>query len=68
MPPRLDQMRQAIDRRNRTLAERIREGHADDGPWRGETLAHCRRIVYDKLEVANPRLAAEGRAEMQKRA
>lgn len=67
MPPRIDQTREAIRRRNVELSERIREGHADEGPWRDEVLAHLRRSVYEKLVVSLDRLAAEGRPLMQER-
>ena len=50
--------RQALrtDVRSRTdeLVRHIREGGADAGPWREAVLAHLRRTVADKLDVARP--------------
>jgi hypothetical protein len=33
--------------------ERIRQGDADGGAWRGEVLRHLRLVVRQKLAVAN---------------
>jgi hypothetical protein len=44
--------------RNEQLAERIRAGNADDGPWRAEVLAHLRVTAADRLAIANPKYAA----------
>jgi hypothetical protein len=46
--------RAALVARNEALAARIRAGEADAGPWRAELLAHLRRTVAEKLEVAKP--------------
>jgi|SRR5579863_8321436 len=37
------------------LSERIKKGEADAGEWRAKVLAGVRKIVEDKLRVANPR-------------
>src|SRR6266446_1887621 len=37
------------------LSERIRSGEADSGKWRSEVLATVRKIVEEKLRIANPR-------------
>jgi hypothetical protein len=50
----------ALAARNEELARRIRAGEADAGPWRAELLAHLRRTVADKLEVARPPRQARG--------
>jgi hypothetical protein len=52
----------SLESRNRELADRIRDGQADSGPWRDEVLQHLRRVTLDKLVVSNPALAAEGGA------
>ncbi len=44
----------ALHTRNEALAERIRAGEADGGPWRAAVLAHLARVVADKLDVAQP--------------
>jgi hypothetical protein len=59
MPPTIPELRETITRRNHELSGRIRDLHADEGQWRADLLRHCRRVVYDKLVVANPRLARE---------
>lgn len=46
--------------RNEELAERIRAGDADDGPWRAAVLAHLSRVVADKLDVAKPPRPTKG--------
>lgn len=46
--------RDALAERNRALVARIRAGDADAGPFRTELLAHLRRTVAEKLEVAKP--------------
>lgn len=46
--------RAALVARNEELVRRIRAGDADAGPWRAELLAHLRRTVAEKLEVARP--------------
>jgi hypothetical protein len=53
-PQERDARRAALLARNEDLARRIRAGEADAGAWRGELLAHLRRTVADKLEVARP--------------
>lgn len=59
MPPHLAAVGEAITSRNRVLSERIRAGEADTGEWRKVVLTHLRKVVKDKLVVANPALAAE---------
>jgi hypothetical protein len=61
MPPRLASIREALERRNGELCERIRKGEADEGPWRLAVLRHLRTVTLDKLEVSNPALAEEYR-------
>jgi len=56
-PPRLDALRAAVREANQALAERIRRGDADAGPFRDAVRAHVRATVREKLRVANPRLA-----------
>lgn len=43
---------------NRLLCERIREGDADEGPWRAQVLAHLQATCRRQLEVSNPKLLA----------
>ncbi|HEY8156113.1 MAG TPA: DUF6285 domain-containing protein [Myxococcota bacterium] len=47
-------LREAVSERTRALAERIRRGDADRGPWREELVRHLRRTVEDKLAVSRP--------------
>lgn len=47
-------LREAILARNEELVRRIREGSADEGPWRTALLEHLARVVADKLDVAQP--------------
>jgi hypothetical protein len=53
-PATPEALREAIRGRSETLAERIRRGDADQGPWRAEVIAHLRRTVADKLAVSKP--------------
>lgn len=43
---------------NARLADRIRNGDADDGPWRSAVLAHLRTTAAERLAIANPKYAA----------
>ena len=54
-PPRLEALRAAVRDGTAALAERIRRGDADAGPFRDAVRAHVRATVEDKLRVANPR-------------
>ena len=54
-PARLEALRAAVRERTAALAERIRRGDADAGPFRDAARAHVRATVEDKLRVANPR-------------
>jgi len=53
--PRLEALRAAVRDGTAALAERIRRGDADAGPFRDAARAHVRATVEDKLRVANPR-------------
>lgn len=46
---------EAVRALNEGLAERIRGGDADAGPWRARVLAHLRATAEDRLAIANPR-------------
>jgi hypothetical protein len=59
-PSRLDALRAAVRGRNVTLAERIRRGDADAGPFAAAVRTHLRATVREKLAVANPRYLGEG--------
>ncbi|MBI5585521.1 MAG: hypothetical protein HY892_17065, partial [Deltaproteobacteria bacterium] len=50
----LEQVREEVERLNRELCRRIREGQADAGPWNRDVLNHLRETGIDKLEIANP--------------
>ena len=54
-PARLEALRAAVREGTAALAERIRRGEADAGPFRDAVRAHVRATVEDKLRVANPR-------------
>ncbi len=47
-------LREAVRGASEELVRRIRAGEADAGPWRESVLAHLRRTVADKLDVARP--------------
>jgi hypothetical protein len=53
-PVERERLREGVVARNRVLAERIRAGEADAGPWRTRVLDHLRHTVSDKLEVSRP--------------
>jgi len=44
---------------NRLLCERIRAGHADEGPWHAEVLAHLQACCRRQLVVSNPKALAD---------
>jgi hypothetical protein len=44
---------------SRLLCERIRAGHADEGQWRAEVLAHLQASCRRQLEVSNPKAVAD---------
>jgi Domain of unknown function (DUF6285) len=54
-PARLEALRSVVRERTQALAERIRGGEADAGPFRDAVRAHVRLTVEEKLRVANPR-------------
>jgi hypothetical protein len=49
---------QRLQSENRLLCARIRAGHADEGPWRDEVLAHLRATCRRQLAVSNPKVVA----------
>ena len=56
-PSTLEELRDALQRRNRDLCEQIREGAFDRaGDERMRLFAHLRATVREKLEVADPGL------------
>jgi hypothetical protein len=56
-PPGLDALRTAVRDATAVLAERIRRGDADAGPFADAVRAYVRATVVEKLAVANPRFA-----------
>ncbi len=54
-PATLDLLRADIDRRERALCGRIRDGDADAGFARPDILDYTRWSVAEKLRVSNPR-------------
>lgn len=53
-PSTLLATKEQLIERNRELADRIREGDADNGRFRELTFAHVRDTVHAKLEVSDP--------------
>jgi predicted NBD/HSP70 family sugar kinase len=53
-PDDRETLRADISARTELLVQRIRAGDADAGRWRDDVLAHLRRTVADKLDVARP--------------
>ncbi|MFZ0888917.1 MAG: DUF6285 domain-containing protein [Candidatus Binataceae bacterium] len=51
----LKEAREAALALNQRLSERIRAGEADEGPWRERAFQVMRKLVEEKLKVANPR-------------
>lgn len=65
-PEALDALRAQVLAVNRELSARIRQGQADDGPFRERVLAHLEAVVEDKLLINNPaRLDALRRARSE---
>ena len=58
MPETLAALRAAVRNLNGTLADRIRNGEADEGPWRAEVVLHLRIAASARLAVANPKYAS----------
>ena len=57
-PLRREALRAAVRELSEGLAERIRRGEADAGPFREAVRAEVRETVREKLRVANPRFVA----------
>lgn len=55
LPSSLEEFRVGVRELNEELCLRIRNGHADQGPWRKEAISHIRQSLLEKLEVSNPR-------------
>jgi hypothetical protein len=53
-PDDRETLRTGVRSRTDELVQRIRTGDADAGRWRDDVLAHLRRTVADKLDVARP--------------
>ena len=53
-PDDREALRADVSARTESLVQRIRAGDADAGRWRDDVLAHLRRTVDDKLDVARP--------------
>jgi uncharacterized protein DUF6285 len=56
-------LRESVLEANRELCERIRQGLADQGPWRERVLRHLEAMVEEKLRITNPRELEALRAE-----
>jgi len=54
-PPALGALRERVRALETALAERIRRGEADAGPFADAVRAHVRATVVEKLAVSNPR-------------
>lgn len=59
VPEGLAAVRIAVRNLEERLAERIRNGDADEGPWRSEVLEHLRLTAAERLAVANPKYAPD---------
>ena len=65
--PSLSEMRETARELNDVLSEKIRSGEADSSAWRADVLRVVRKLVEEKLRVANPRyLEADLAARKQK--
>jgi hypothetical protein len=56
MPAAMDAAKAVVTLRTERLCERIRNGDADDGPFRHAVLDHVRQTVIEKLAIDNPKL------------
>lgn len=56
-------LRQRVLEANRELGNRIRQGLADDGPWRERVLRHLEAVAEDKLRITDPGEIETSRAE-----
>jgi hypothetical protein len=56
MPAAVDAVKTAMTARTERLCERIRNGDADDGPFRRAVIDHARQTVLEKLAIDNPKL------------
>lgn len=54
-PATRSELREVIQQRTEELCQRIRQGHADAGPYRRQVLEHVSRTVRHKLLVSDPR-------------
>ena len=55
-PATIAALADALQERNRQLAERIRSGDADEGEFSAQVRAHVLSTVADKLRVSDPGL------------
>lgn len=44
-----------VERMTQELAQKIRAGEADDGPFHDAVFAHIEQTVTEKLQIANPK-------------
>jgi len=58
-----DALRAEISTLNEELATRIRDGEADNDPWRTEVMEHIKRTLIEKLKIANPRMIAKAQTK-----
>ena len=54
-------LRDSVRAMTTDLADRIRRGDADDGPFAAAVRAHVRAVVTEQLRVANPRYVEPAR-------
>jgi hypothetical protein len=59
VPPAGRELAAAVTAANETLANRIRSGAADTGPFHDAVLAHLRATATEKLRIANPNYARD---------
>lgn len=57
VPTSEEALRASVRGLNAGLAERIRGGSADEGPWGAAVLAHLRITAAERLAIANPKYA-----------
>jgi hypothetical protein len=64
-PATLPELEDSIRERNKVLAERIRAGDADEGPFAAQVREHVHRTVADKLRVSDPGLLERSGVETE---
>ncbi len=66
-PATIDGLADALHQRNQQLADRIRGGGADDGPFAASVRNHVTHTIADKLRVSDPGLLERSASDPNER-